>query len=82
MGRNDTFVIEFDLKLEEYVPLPQVEVHKKKESVGCNSTWDLDATNTQPQARQDIVSLTIQLLKPREIKTIDKLCQKIKKVIS
>lgn len=33
VGRSDAFATEFDLEPEEYVPLPQGEVHKKKEIV-------------------------------------------------
>uniref|UniRef100_A0A7N2M9D8 RuvB-like helicase n=1 Tax=Quercus lobata TaxID=97700 RepID=A0A7N2M9D8_QUELO len=33
VGRSDAFATEFDLEVEEYVPLPKGEVHKKKEIV-------------------------------------------------
>ncbi|KAL4598950.1 hypothetical protein ACB092_11G092800 [Castanea dentata] len=37
VGRSDAFATEFDLEAEEYVPLPEGEVHKKKEIVQMTS---------------------------------------------
>ena len=33
VGRSDSYATEFDLEAEEYVPIPQRDVHKKKEIV-------------------------------------------------
>lgn len=48
MGRCDIFATEFDLELEEYVPLPKGEVFKVKKIAQELSLHDLDTANAKP----------------------------------
>ena len=79
MGRSDAFATKFDLKAEEYVPLPKGEV-QKKEIVQDVTLDDLDTANARPQGRQDILSLMDQMMKPRKTEINDRLQQGINKV--
>lgn len=51
VGRADTHASEFDLELEEYVPIPKGEVYKKKELVHDVTLHDLDVANAKPHVR-------------------------------
>lgn len=82
VGRSDAFATEFDLEVEEYVPLPKGEVHKKKEIVQDVTLHDLDVANARPQGGQDVLSMMGQLLKPRKTEITDKLRGEINKVVS
>merc|ERR1711970_1640570 len=57
VGRSDSFATEFDLEAEEYVSLPNGDVHKKKEIVQDVTLHDLDLANAKPQGGQDLVSM-------------------------
>lgn len=49
VGRSDAHSTEFDLEVEEYVPVPKGDVHKRKEVVQVVTLHDLDAANAKPQ---------------------------------
>eukprot|EP00049_Salpingoeca_infusionum_P018182 m.356103 g.356103 ORF g.356103 m.356103 type:complete len:456 (-) comp17439_c0_seq1:134-1501(-) len=82
VGRSDTFITEFDLEAEEYVPLPKGDVHKKKEVVQDVTLHDLDIANARPQGGQDIVSMMGTLMKPKKTEITEKLRKEINKVVN
>jgi RuvB-like protein 1 (pontin 52) len=82
MGRSDTFITEFDLEAEEYVPLPKGDVHKKKEVIQDVTLHDLDVANARPQGGQDIVSMMGTLMKPKKTEITEKLRREINKVVN
>lgn len=47
-GRCDAYATEFDLEIEEYVPLPKGDVYKQKHIVQTLSLHDLDVANAHP----------------------------------
>lgn len=63
--RCDTYVTEFNLEAEHYVPLPKRDVHKKKEIIQYVTLHDLDVANTSPRGSQDILSMMGQLTKTK-----------------
>merc|ERR1712181_94254 len=81
-GRSDTFVTEFDLEAEEYVPLPKGDVHKRKEVIQDVTLHDLDVANARPQGGQDVMSMMGQLMKPKKTEITDKLRREINKVVN
>lgn len=49
VGRSDAYATEFDLEVEDFVPIPKGNVEKKKEVVQTVSLHDLDVANAKPQ---------------------------------
>uniref|UniRef100_A0A0G2K0H9 RuvB-like helicase n=1 Tax=Rattus norvegicus TaxID=10116 RepID=A0A0G2K0H9_RAT len=81
-GRCDTYATEFDLEAEKYVPLPNGDVHKKKEIIQDVTLQYLDVANVRPQGGQDILSMMGQLMKPKKTEITDKLRGEINKVVN
>ena len=71
-----------DSRLQEYVPLPKGEVHKKKEIIQDVTLHDLDMANARPQGGQDIVSMMGTLMKPKKTEVTEKLRKEINKVVN
>lgn len=82
VGRSDAYSAEFDLEVEEYVPIPKGEVHKKKEIVQNLTLHDLDAANAQPAGGSDVMSLMGKLMKPKKTEITDKLRAEINKIVN
>merc|ERR1719148_457229 len=83
VGRSDSFATEFDLEVEEYVPIPKGEVHKKKEVVQDVTLHDLDVANARPQGGgKDVLSIMAALGKPKKTEITDKLRTEINKVVN
>ena len=82
VGRSDTFATEFDLEVEEYVPVPKGDVHKKKDIVQDVTLHDLDAANARPQGGRDVLSVMSQMGKPRKTEITEKLRVEINKVVN
>ncbi|KAI0235657.1 RuvB-like protein 1 [Massospora cicadina] len=82
VGRSDAYSAEFDLEVEEYVPIPKGEVHKKKEIVQTLTLHDLDAANAQPAGGSDVMSLMGKLMKPKKTEITDKLRAEINKIVN
>jgi len=82
VGRCDAYSGDVDLEIEEYVPLPKGDVHKKKEIVQDVTLHDLDVANARPQHGQDFVSLMGQIMKPKKTEITNKLRQEINKVVN
>lgn len=81
LGRADKYVTDSKLENDQYVPIPQGEVHKKKEIVQNITLHDLDVANAQPKGGQDLVSILNQFNKIRKTEITDKLRQEIDKVV-
>lgn len=81
VGRCDAYATEFDLEVEEYVPLPKGDVHKKKAIVQDVTLHDLDAANAKPAGGQDIMAVMGQMMKPKKTEITDKLRREINKVV-
>lgn len=81
VGRSDHFATEFDLEVEEYVPVPKGDVHKKKDIVQDVTLHDLDAANAKPQSGRDVLSVMTQMGKPRKTEITEKLRGEINKVV-
>merc|ERR1711964_438104 len=73
---------EFDLEADEYVPVPKGDVHKKKEVVQDVTLHDLDMANAKPQGGGDLMSVMVQLQKPRKTEVTEKLRLEINKVVN
>lgn len=82
VGRSDSHSTEFDLEVEEYVPVPKGEVHKRKEVVQVVTLHDLDVANAKPQGGTDILSVMGQFLKPRKTEITEKLRSEINKTVN
>jgi len=88
MGRSDAYAAEFDLELDDYVPLPKGDVHKKKEVVQDVSLHDLDVANAKPASSGggggDLMSMMSQVMGKGHKKTeiTDKLRKEINKVVN
>ncbi|KFG51021.1 RuvB family 1 protein, partial [Toxoplasma gondii FOU] len=82
VGRSDAHSTEFDLEVEEYVPVPKGEVHKRKEVVQVVTLHDLDVANAKPQGGTDIISVMGQFLKPRKTEITEKLRSEINKTVN
>jgi RuvB-like protein 1 len=83
VGRSDNYAAEFDLEAEEYVPVPKGDVHKKKDIVQDVTLHDLDCANAKPQSgQQDVLSMMVQMSKPRKTEITDKLRSEINKVVN
>ncbi|PFH37556.1 RuvB family 1 protein [Besnoitia besnoiti] len=82
VGRSDAYSTEFDLEVEEYVPVPKGEVHKRKEVVQVVTLHDLDIANAKPQGGTDIISVMGQFLKPRKTEITEKLRSEINKTVN
>lgn len=82
VGRSDAHATDFDLEVEDYVPLPKGEVYKRKEVVQVVTLHDLDAANAKPQGGTDIVSMLGQFLKPKKTEITEKLRVEINKSVN
>jgi len=82
VGRSDTYITEYDLEAESYVPVPKGEVHKKKEVVQDVTLHDLDVANARPQGGQDIMSMMGSLMKQKKTEITEKLRAEINKVVN
>uniref|UniRef100_A0A0G4G8Y0 RuvB-like helicase n=1 Tax=Chromera velia CCMP2878 TaxID=1169474 RepID=A0A0G4G8Y0_9ALVE len=82
VGRSDQHATEFDLEVEEYVPLPKGEVHKRKDVVQDVTLHDLDVANARPQGGQDLFSVMGQFMKQRKTEITDKLRTEVNKVVN
>jgi len=82
VGRSDAYATEFDLEVEEYVPLPKGDVHKRKEVVQDVTLHDLDLANAKPQGGQDLASMMGQMMKPKKTEITEKLRGEINKVVN
>ncbi|CCF75413.2 RuvB-like protein 1 (pontin 52) [Babesia microti strain RI] len=82
MGRCDIFATEFDLELEEYVPLPKGEVFKVKKIAQELSLHDLDTANAKPMSGNDVVSILGQYLRPKKTEITDKLRAHVNMVVN
>ncbi|KAL6934254.1 hypothetical protein ACO0OL_002796 [Hanseniaspora opuntiae] len=81
-GRSDSFATEFDLELEEYVPLPKGEVYKKREIIQDLTLHDLDMANVKPSSNgNDIISMMSNLQANKKTEITDKLRQEVDKVV-
>ena len=83
VGRSDSFATEFDLEAEDYVPLPNGDVHKKQQVVQDVPLHDLDVANAQPHASgsKDVMSVIASMGKPKKTEITDKLRNEINKVV-
>ncbi|KAI3382545.1 hypothetical protein SNEBB_006212 [Seison nebaliae] len=82
MGRCDIFASDYDLEMDEYVPLPKGDVHKKKDVVQDVTLHDLDAANAKPQGNQDVLAMLNSLVKHKKTEITDKLRKEINKVVN
>lgn len=82
VGRSDHYASEFDLEVEEYVPIPKGEVYKKKELVQDVTLHDLDVANAKPQGDRDITSILNQFLKTKKTEITDKLRAEVNKSVN
>lgn len=81
-GRSDSFATEFDLELEEYVPLPKGEVYKKREIIQDLSLHDLDMANVKPTSNgNDLISMMNNLQANKKTEITDKLRHEVDKVV-
>ncbi|UKJ89879.2 RuvB-like DNA repair helicase [Theileria orientalis] len=81
-GRCDAYATEFDLEIEEYVPLPKGDVFKQKKVVQEVSLNDLDLANSNPSAGDDVMSMINQYLRPRRTEITDKLRLEVNKAVN
>ncbi|XP_053992830.1 uncharacterized protein LOC128883953 isoform X2 [Hylaeus volcanicus] len=82
IGRCDHYASEFDLEVEEYVPLPKGDVYKKKELVEDVTLHDLDVANSKPQGDRDILSIMNQFLKTKKTEITEKLRSEVNKSVN
>jgi RuvB-like protein 1 (pontin 52) len=82
VGRSETFAKEHDLEAEDYVPIPNGEVHKKKTVVQDVTLHDLDQANAKPKGGHDIYSMMGNMLKPKKTEITEKLRSEINKVVN
>merc|ERR1712190_424216 len=82
VGRSDQYATEFDLEADEYVPVPQGDVHKKKEVVQDVTLHDLDQANAKPQGGQDLGSIMGSFMKSKKTEITEKLRLEINKVVN
>ncbi len=59
VGRCDVYSTEYDLENENYVPIPNGNVHKKKEVIQNVTLHDLDCENAKPQVSYLIFCLLL-----------------------
>ncbi|ORM40192.1 RuvB-like protein 1 [Babesia sp. Xinjiang] len=81
-GRCDNYATEFDLEVEEYVPLPKGEVYKHKQCVQELSLNDLDMANAQPTGGSDVLSMMNQYLRPKKTEITEKLRLEVNKAVN
>eukprot|EP00375_Theileria_parva_P001626 XP_764299.1 DNA helicase RuvB [Theileria parva strain Muguga] len=81
-GRCDVYSTEFDLEVEEYVPLPKGDVLKQKQVVQEVSLNDLDMANSNPSGGSDIVTVLNQYLRPKRTEMTDKLRLEVNKAVN
>ncbi|GIX61554.1 RuvB-like helicase 2, putative [Babesia caballi] len=81
-GRCDAYATEFDLEVEEYVPLPKGEVSKQKQCVQELSLNDLDIANSQPTGGNDVLSMINQYMKPKKTEITEKLRLEVNKAVN
>ncbi|XP_953307.1 RuvB-like DNA repair helicase, putative [Theileria annulata] len=81
-GRCDVYSTEFDLEVEEYVPLPKGDVLKQKQVVQEVSLNDLDMANSNPSGGSDIVTMLNQYLRPKRTEITDKLRLEVNKAVN
>lgn len=89
VGKSDTYSTEYDLEIEDYIPIPKGDVHKKREIVQDLTLHDLDIANAMPSNnsssnKKDIMSLLAGLNKSNRsnIEITDKLRNEINKVVT
>ncbi|KAK1444449.1 RuvB-like protein [Babesia gibsoni] len=81
-GRCDVYATEFDLEVEEYVPLPKGDVYKQKQCVQELSLHDLDIANSHPTGGNDVLSMMNQYLKPKKTEITEKLRMEVNKAVN
>ncbi|KAK2194449.1 bifunctional P-loop containing nucleoside triphosphate hydrolase/TIP49 [Babesia duncani] len=80
-GRCDAYATEFDLEIEQYVPLPKGEVYKQKQMVQEISLNDLDVANSHPTGGNDMLSLMNKYLRPRKTEITERLRLQVNKAV-
>lgn len=82
VGRCDTYVSESELEADKPVPMPQGDVHKRKEVVQDVTLHDLDVANAKPQGQpNDIQSLISQMASMKKTEITEKLRTEVNKVV-
>ncbi|KAK1933446.1 putative RuvB DNA helicase [Babesia divergens] len=81
-GRCDVYATEFDLEVEEYVPLPKGDVYKQKQCVQTLSLYDLDIANSHPTGGNDVLSMMNQYIKPKKTEITEKLRLEVNKAVN
>jgi RuvB-like protein 1 (pontin 52) len=87
VGRSDSFLTEFDLEAEEYVPIPKGDVHKQKTVIQDVTLHDLDMANAHPSSgggssnQRDVLGLLRGMGKPKKTEITDKLRGEINKIV-
>ncbi|KAF1745366.1 hypothetical protein MXB_4141 [Myxobolus squamalis] len=82
MGRSKNFAHEFDLELDQYVPVPKGDVLKKKEIIQDLTLHDLDVANAFPEATHDVTSLINQFMKPKLTEITEKLRKEVNNIVN
>ena len=83
MGRCDVYAADYDLEAEKYVPLPNGDVHKRKDLIQDITLHDLDVANARPQEEsEDHISVLSTLIKPKKTEITEKLRHEINKIVN
>ena len=67
MGRGESYLNDYDLEADKYVPLPKGDIYRKKEVVFNTTLHDLDVSSVNPTG-QDVLSLVHQVVKNKKAK--------------
>ena len=76
MGRGESYLNDYDLEADKYVPLPKGDIYRKKEVVFNTTLHDLDVSSVNPTG-QDVLSLVHQVVKNKKSEITEKLRQDI-----
>ncbi|KII68350.1 RuvB-like 1 [Thelohanellus kitauei] len=81
IGRSENFAHEFDLEIDQYVPVPRGDVLKKKEIMQHLTLHDLDMANAFPDISHGVSSMFSEL-KTKLTEITDKLRREVNNVVN
>ena len=90
-GRSNDHASEFDLETDDYCPVPNGDVHKKREITQDVTLHDLDVANASPSAQKNsafgaadgnLMELLSQVMKPKKTEITEKLRSEVNRVVN
>lgn len=81
IGKCDAYSTEYDLEVEEYVPLPKGDVYRKREVTHDITLHDMDVAYAKPDEGDEIIT-TKRIFETRKTEITDRLREEVNKKVN